>query len=172
MGLGKQGLNLADTFMHRRRNDVRRCFTGQLNDVLTEVSFHRLNTGGAQRLIQPRLFREHRLRLGDLAHSMPPGDINHQIADFITLTRPQHLRAARPGPFFKDVEPDIEIIQNTVADFFIGLAQGFKFQPIISQPGNGLATLARKQRLSFLQGCLQTLVPDAEPSPRLKKHGL
>jgi hypothetical protein len=89
--------------MHRRGDDVRRRFAGQLDNVLAEIGLDRLDAGSGQRFIELRLFREHRLRLGRLGHAMAARHVDHQIANLLAITRPQHLGTAGFGLHLENI---------------------------------------------------------------------
>ena len=81
-------------------------------------------------------------------------DIDHQIADFVPVARPENFGTGRPGILLENIQPDVKITQHPVTDFLAGIAQGFECQPVIDKGGNPLGPLADEQGFGLLQGAL------------------
>ena len=60
MSVHEQFRHLFLGFVYGWRDDMRRRFIGQLQDVFTKVGFHDADTGTDQCLVQRNLFRDHR----------------------------------------------------------------------------------------------------------------
>ena len=61
--------------MNGGRDDVRRSFVRELDDVLAEIGLHRRHAGLLERLVQVDFFRRHRLRLHGHDGAGPSRDV-------------------------------------------------------------------------------------------------
>jgi hypothetical protein len=97
-------------------DDVRRPVPGQLNDVLAQVRFDRLDSRCLQGVIQMDFFARHRLRLDDLGRLPLVNYFDNRAARFGPIVGKMHLAAAANHAFFERREVLIEIRQRLVFD--------------------------------------------------------
>ncbi|OQA32872.1 MAG: hypothetical protein BWY57_01638 [Betaproteobacteria bacterium ADurb.Bin341] len=158
--------------VHRRRNDMGRGFPGQLNDVFAQIGLDRLDPGSGEGRIQIGLFREHRLRLDDFPDTMLPRQIDQQAGHLVAIARPQHFGAGRLRPRLEQFQPDIQIVDNPIADFLARHPHLLKAQAIRSQALQTLLALADKEGADIRQRFLHLRVAGLLRRLLLKKHGL
>ena len=99
--LGKELGNFNLGLMNRRHDDMRWLFIGQLDDVLTHIGFHRLNSHRLQRMVKLNLFAHHRLAFDHCTGVMCFGNINKYPVRLFRSFCPVHLDPVSCQFFFQ-----------------------------------------------------------------------
>ena len=134
--------------MNRGNDNVRRRFTGKLNDVFAEVGFNHLDSMAFQRDIQVNLFGHHAFAFNDLPGAALIRQTADNLVSLLRIARPMHLCAAVLGIRYKLFEILVEIEQHLVFDGSSLSPQGL---PIGQSVGCGQPSCA-KQRCRVAQG--------------------
>src|SRR5256886_4907473 len=96
--------------------DVRRRFTGELDDVFAEVGLHRLHAAARQRGVQVDLFGRHTLALDDRPRPPSLGDPGDDLACLRCVTRPMDPRAGALGVGGELLQVAVQAEQRLVLD--------------------------------------------------------
>ena len=125
-------------------------FAAQLNDVLAEVGFDRLDASRLERVVEPDLLGDHRLALGGAFRAHRPAELDDDLARFLGVLRVMDLAAARADLALVGFEIEVEMGERVILDRLGAVAQRLE----LGQPGGrGRAPsdeIARK-RHRFLQ---------------------
>ncbi len=158
------------TLVKNRRDDVRRRFVAvDLKNVLAEIGFDGLNTGCLKRTIERRLFREHGLGLDRFADTMATRNLDRQPADFVTVSGPQHRRTTSCRLRLKTLQPEIEIIDDPVAQRLRRIAQGGEVVDRV-ELSDGMSALADKLGLGLPEILLKDDIGHFLTGTRLEMH--
>ncbi|MCX7145718.1 MAG: hypothetical protein NT042_05830 [Sulfuritalea sp.] len=110
-----------------RHDDVRRSFTGQLDDVFAHVGFQRLEPRGLHGVVEADLLADHRLALGDEPRIDASGDAQRDGIGLIGRLRPMHPDTVGGEIAFELFQQIGEIGQSVAADGFAEIAQRGEF---------------------------------------------
>ena len=148
MGAAEIRLHLIARQMHGRRNDVRRHLAAELYDILAEVGFDRDETSRLDGLVEPDLFRDHRLALGDRAGSDAPADPQHGLSGFLGVAGEVNRAAALPNLLLIGFDIEIEVLEHVSLDVPRAIAKGFELRKLIDRLGalfdEGRADMAQR----------------------------
>ena len=116
--------------MDRRHDDVRRRFSGELDDVFAQIRFQRLYARSLHRVVELNLLAHHRLALDDATRLHTTGNADGNGVGLVRRLRPMHLHALgdqaglqlfqQPGQVGQAVAPD-RLAQVAQALEFIGI---------------------------------------------------
>jgi hypothetical protein len=169
MDLVEQVGDLVEALVHGRRDDVAgRLVVVHLQDVFAEVGFHRLDAGRFERLVEARFLGKHGFRLGDLAHAVLPGDLGHQATDLDTIPGPEHRGAGLDRLLLETFQPQVEVVDDLVADRLRRVAGAFEIVEIL----DGIGATRDELALGVLQVALQDHVRQLGVDIGLEVHGL
>jgi hypothetical protein len=100
---------------------------------------------------------------------MLTGNRDDMLADFLAVARPENGCTALLGIGLEEFQPDVEVIQDAVADFLAGVAQLLKIGLI---GGHRTRAHADEFVLQAGQVLLQANISQLFASTRLEEHGL
>ena len=106
----------------------------QLNDVLAEVGFDRLDPRRLQRVIEADLLGDHRLALGDALRPHRLAEVDDDLARFVGVLRVVDFAAARADRTLVGLEIEVEVGERVVLDGAGAVAQRLE----LGQPGDRL----------------------------------
>ena len=87
-----------------RHHDVARLLMQELDDALTQVGLHHIDSVLLQIRIHLALLGEHRLRLHHFLHVMILQDSEHNLIEFLRILRPVHLHPTALQVLGKHIE--------------------------------------------------------------------
>ncbi len=154
--------------MDDRRDDVaRRLVVVDLQNVFAQIGFDRLHAHLPEYFVQAHFLGDHRLGLDHLLHFMPARNIADEARGLLRRLGEQD-RDAAPGCFtFERLEPDVEIVQRTIAALLQRGASGGKIDR-----GHGLGAGRHELGRQLGQVLLQTLVGELLARAGLEMHRL
>ena len=117
--------------MDRRRDDVGGRFAAQLNDVLAEVGFDRLDARRLERVVEADLLGDHRLALGDAFRAHRLAEVDDDLARFLGVLRVVDFAAARADLLLVGFEIKVEVGERVILDRLGAVAQRLE----LGQPG-------------------------------------
>ncbi len=119
--------HLLPILVQRRNDEVRGTIFAQLDDQFGKVGLVGAHAVGLQVLIEPDLFRGHRLNLDDFFGSLLLDQVEDNCVGFGCVARPVDLPAGPRAILFKLGQVVIQMTQGMGADLCSGLS---KFFPI------------------------------------------
>ena len=137
--------------MEGRRDDMGRMFTAQLNDVFAKIGFNRLDPMRFQMVIDPELFGDHGLALGDGLGAGLAANLQHRRARFFRRGTPMHRAASGFHIGRVCLQVEIQISQRVVLDVAPDLSQLLEFR----QASHGISAALQKSALGLAQSLLQ-----------------
>ncbi len=102
----KQPCDLVAVLVDGGDDDVRRCLVIQLDDVLAQIGFQRLDAAFFQEMIEVHFLRHHRLALDDAGGVVALDNPQANLVGFRWSLRPMHLNpvlSAFPLQLFQQV---------------------------------------------------------------------
>ena len=125
--LGEQVGDFLLALVQRRADDMRgRFVVVDLQDVFAQIGLDDLEAGRLDRAVERRFLAHHRFRLDDLGDAVSPRDVEYVRVDVGRGLRPEHGRAARRRVTLENLQPDIEVVERTLADRPARFARGFE----------------------------------------------
>ena len=100
----------------RRRDDVRRRFAAQLDDVFAEVGFDRFDLRRLESVVEADLFGDHRLALGDALRAHRLAEADDDLARFLGVLGVVHFAAALAHLALVGLEIEVEMGERMVLD--------------------------------------------------------
>ena len=106
-------------------------FAAQLNDVLAEVGFDRLDPRRLEGVVETDLLGDHRLALGDALRAHRLAEVDDDLARFLGVLRVVDFAAARADLLLVGLEIKIEVGERVILDRAGAVAQRLE----LGQPG-------------------------------------
>src|SRR6185312_16392640 len=121
---------------------------------------------GLDRMIEPGLLGDHRLRLDDLPYAVPLCDLEHERVDLGRRLRVEHRRAVRACILVEDREPDVEVVERALANFGARVARAFE----IVELGDRLPSCRNELALELGETRLQLCIVELRVRALLEVH--
>ncbi len=142
----------------RRREDVGRGLAAQLDDVLAEVGFDRLDSRRLEGVVEADLLGDHRLALGDALRAHRPAQVDDDGARFLSVLRVVDLAAARADLGLVGLEVKVEMRERVVLDRAGAVAQRLELGQSCGRRGAPGDEIARKRHRALQARVRQRLV--------------
>src|SRR6185437_11385930 len=109
--------------MHRRRDEMRWPFAGQLDDELTEIGLRHFQSRRFEGRIKVYLLRGHRLRFNDAPAVRLPGNVENDVPRILRVAGPVNVTATFVDGRFQLFEIAIEMREGVFLDAFGVIAE-------------------------------------------------
>src|SRR5437868_1861490 len=98
--------------MHRRRNDMIRCFAIELLNIFTEICLHAFNTILFEVMVEMYLFGDHALAFHERLAVLLLADTAYCFKSLLRILCPNHFSAAGRDLSFKFLEVTVEVLNG------------------------------------------------------------